>query len=65
MATVEDAEDKPEETMRAIVAGRPDLDFCDNTISTSKYTLITFLPIVRTFLLGQVVQHDLTKDERP
>jgi hypothetical protein len=55
MAAPEDAADKPEETMRVIVAGQPDLDFCDNTISTSKYTLISFLPTVRTFLLWLLV----------
>jgi hypothetical protein len=50
-----EADDKPEETMRAIVAGRPDVDFCDNTICTSKYTILSFLPIVRTFLLWLVL----------
>jgi hypothetical protein len=50
-----EADDKPEETMRAIVAGRPDVDFCDNTICTSKYTVLSFLPIVRTFLLWLVL----------
>ena len=43
------AKDVPKETQRIIVAGRPDHDRCDNMISTSKYNLFTFLPIVRTF----------------
>jgi hypothetical protein len=40
----------PEETQRIIVVGRPDYERCDNKISTSKYNVFTFLPIVRTFV---------------
>lgn len=40
----------PEETQRIICVGRPDDDRCDNKISTSKYNILTFLPVVRTFL---------------
>ena len=32
---------------RKLVAGRPDLERCDNKISTAKYTPLNFLPIVR------------------
>jgi hypothetical protein len=32
---------------RVLVAGRPDLNRCDNMITTSKYTIWTFFPIVR------------------
>jgi len=35
----------PVETERILVAGRPDLSKCDNSISTSKYTLYSFLPV--------------------
>ena len=31
---------------RILLAGRPDLERCDNKISTSKYTLALFLPVV-------------------
>ena len=31
---------------RVLVAGRPDLNRCDNMITTSKYTLYSFLPVV-------------------
>jgi len=31
---------------RVLVAGRPDLNRCDNMIKTSKYTVWSFLPIV-------------------
>ena len=31
---------------RKLVAGRPDLERCDNKISTSKYTVLNFFPIV-------------------
>lgn len=37
---------------RTLVVGKPNLERCDNKISTSKYTLLTFLPIVSTFGLG-------------
>jgi hypothetical protein len=33
---------------RILLAGRPELDRCDNRICTSKYTMYNFLPIVRT-----------------
>jgi glycine cleavage system protein P-like pyridoxal-binding family len=32
---------------RELVVGRPDLTRCDNMITTSKYTVWTFLPLVR------------------
>ena len=32
---------------RVLVAGRPDLNRCDNMITTSKYSVWSFLPIVR------------------
>jgi len=32
---------------RVLVAGRPDLSKCDNMITTAKYTVWTFLPLVR------------------
>lgn len=38
-----------EETQRYIVVGREDKNRCDNKISTSKYNIFTFLPVVRTF----------------
>ena len=31
---------------RVLVAGRPDLNRCDNMITTSKYTFYSFLPVV-------------------
>jgi hypothetical protein len=31
---------------RILLAGRPDLERCNNKISTSKYTLALFLPVV-------------------
>jgi hypothetical protein len=31
---------------RILVAGRPDYERCDNKVITSKYTLLTFLPVV-------------------
>ncbi len=34
---------------RVLVAGRPDLERCDNKISTAKYSLLTFLPVVSFF----------------
>jgi len=33
---------------RQLVVGRPDYFQCDNSVVTSKYTLLTFLPIVST-----------------
>ena len=35
---------------RVLVAGRPDYNRCDNMITTYKYTVWTFLPIVRNLL---------------
>lgn len=35
---------------RVLVAGRPDLNRCDNMITTSKYTPASFLPLVRRFV---------------
>jgi hypothetical protein len=32
---------------RVLVAGRPNLERCDNMITTAKYTIWTFLPVVR------------------
>ena len=36
---------------RVLVAGRPNLHRTDNMVRTSKYTAITFFPIVRLFEL--------------
>jgi len=36
---------------RVLVAGRPDLNRCDNMITTSKYTLYSFLPVVGRHIL--------------
>ena len=32
---------------RTLVAGRPDFARCDNMVTTSKYTVWSFLPLVR------------------
>lgn len=54
-----DEEDSTAETQRIIVVGRPCLDRCDNMISTSKYNIITFLPIVspKNYLPSSVSRH--------
>lgn len=35
-----------DEGPRILLAGRPDLERCDNKISTSKYSLLSFIPVV-------------------
>jgi hypothetical protein len=35
-----------DEGPRLLLAGRPDLERCDNKISTSKYSLLSFIPVV-------------------
>ena len=37
---------KEEEGDRTLVAGRPDEEQCDNKVTTSKYTVISFIPVV-------------------
>lgn len=46
-----------DEAPRILLAGKPDYERCDNKISTSKYSLATFIPAVRrdnTFYLDIV-----------
>ena len=41
---------KVEDSDRVLVAGRPNYNRCDNVIVTSKYTVWSFLPVVRLYL---------------
>lgn len=36
-----------EDVDRVLIAGKPDYNRCDNMITTSKYTVWSFLPLVR------------------
>jgi len=38
---------KPREPDRVLVLGKPDYERCDNKVITSRYTIVSFLPVVR------------------
>lgn len=49
---------KVDDADRILIAGRPNLERCDNKITTYKYTIWSFLPVVSPKLLW----YDLSKD---
>lgn len=46
-----------EDADRVLVAGRPDFNRCDNMTTTSKYTVWTFLPVVRVAFTNLYWRH--------
>jgi hypothetical protein len=38
---------KEKEADRVLLAGKPNLDRCDNKVVSARYTLYNFLPVVR------------------
>lgn len=45
--------DQDGETNRILIAGRPEFEQCDNTVKTSKYTILSFLPVVGNVTLEE------------
>jgi hypothetical protein len=42
------ARPKAKEPDRVLICGKPDFDRCDNKVTTARYTVVTFLPVVRS-----------------
>jgi hypothetical protein len=40
------AKKKAKEPDRVLIAGKPDLDRCDNKVISARYTALNFLPVV-------------------
>ena len=45
---------------RVLIAGKPDLERCDNKVVSARYTLVSFLPVVciMTFAATYIVMVD-------
>lgn len=43
---------KEKEPDRVLILGKPDYERCDNQVVTSRYTLLTFIPVVSLFFFN-------------